>query len=429
MDYELTIIGAGWAGFNAALKAKELGLEVCLIEKEEIGGTCLNRGCIPTKALIQSAEIYSLTQKSASFGIETLNPAFNFLKAQQRKERVVQGLRRGMRDMLGGIEYLNGPAQVLSDTQVRIGSRTINTRFMLIAAGSRPLELETLKFDRKKIIYSDDALNLKEIPASLLIIGGGVIGCEFASLFSRLGSKVTIIEKLPRLLPGLDQDLAKKIENIFKKTGIKVNTACDAQQINTENYDFILVCVGRAPDTRNLGLGNAGVKLEKDKILVDDYLRTNIANIYAAGDCTGKIMLAHFAAYQGRIAAGNCARLNQPRRADNQCIPNCIFTEPQIANVGLNALEAAQRGIEAVVNKFDFLGSGMARILDQTEGFIKIVSDKKTGRLLGGSIIGPKACELINILTLAVSTSLKLQELRDTIFAHPSLAESIQEAL
>lgn len=428
MDYDLAIIGAGWAGFNAAVRAKELGLKAVLIENGLLGGTCLNRGCIPTKSLIYSAKLYSSIKKSSVFGIELTNPGVNFHKIQERKEKIIQSLRQGIEFMLKGIDVINAWAEFISNQELKAGDKVLKVKSILIACGSRPMELPALKFDGKKVVSSDDILNLKEIPGSLLIIGGGVIGCEFASLFSSLGSQVTIVEKMPQLLPGIGKDIARKIEAIFKKRGIKVNTNSDAASCDLNDFDLVLLCVGRAPATENLGLERAGIKTEKGKIIVDEYLRTNVANIYAAGDCTGKVMLAHFAAYQGKAAAENIAKAPELKKADNTNIPNCIFTDPEIASVGLSEEEAGARG-EIKVNKFDFLGSGMARILDEAEGFIKVISDKNTGQIIGASIIGPKATELIAILTVAVTSRLKVSQLKETVFAHPTISEGISEAL
>src|SRR3989338_6250971 len=415
--YDLVIIGAGWAGFNAALKAKELGLKACLMEKAQIGGTCLNSGCIPTKTLIQSAKVFALTKKSATFGVEGAVPSINFLKVQERKEKVILQLRQGMQSFLKGVDFLSAEAQLISNEEIKAGEQTIKTKNILIATGSRPIELPAFKFDSKTILSSDDILNLKEIPASLLIIGGGVIGCEFASLFSTLGTQVTVVEKMPELLPGEDSEVAKKLEIIFKKKGIKVHTNTDAQTFDTKNYSLTLSCVGRSPKTDLLGLSEIGVKLEKNKILVDDFLKTNINNIYAAGDCTGKIMLAHYAVYQGAIAAQNLANPNAAIKADNLIVPNCIFTDPEISSVGLSEEKAKNKGIDAKINKFDFLGSGMARILDEAEGFIKVISETKSGRIIGSSIIGPKATELIAVFTVAITNQLNTHQLEETIFA------------
>ncbi|MDD4899651.1 MAG: dihydrolipoyl dehydrogenase [Candidatus Omnitrophica bacterium] len=418
MDYDLIIIGAGWAGFNAALEAKKAGLKTALVEKGEVGGTCLNRGCIPTKSLINSAKVFQLSRCTG----------LNLYKLQERKEQIITQLRQGITFSLKGIDLLSGEAEILSSTQVKISEKTLTTKSLLIATGSKPVQIKGLEFDGKKIISSDEILNLKdEIPRSLLIVGGGVIGCEFASLFNHLGTAVTIAEKMPQLLPNEEREIAKKLENIFKKKGIKVNTAIDATTINLKDFSLVLVCVGRVPVVPNLE--KAGVILERNRIVVDEYLRTNIPNIYAAGDCTGKIMLAHYAAYQGKIAAHNIAQPNALQKADNPNVPNCIFTSPEIASVGLNEEAAKAKGIEVKVNRFDFLASGMARILEETDGFIKIISDSKTDKILGASIIGPRATELIATLTLAVSCQLTLVQIRETIFAHPTISEAIHEAI
>ena len=427
--YDLAIIGAGWAGFNASLKARQSGLKVILIDKSLLGGTCLNLGCIPTKTLIQSAKVFSLVKKSSDFGINVPIPAVDFLKIQERKDKIIQQLRTGMQQMLKGIDYLPGEARLVSNQEIRVSEKTISAKNILISTGSRPYELPQFKFDGKKILSSNEIISLKEIPGSLLIIGGGVIGCEFASLFSQLGTKVTIVEKMPQLLPGEDREIAKKIETIFKKKGIKVNTNTDALAFNTADFDLTLVCVGRKPQTESLGLEDLGVNLDKGRIIVDDYPNTNISNIYAAGDCCAKIMLAHFAAYQGVRVAFNLAYPDKRQVLTAHSIPSCIFTDPEIASIGLNEDKALSLGQDIAIHRFDFLASGMARILGETEGFIKIISDNKTGVVLGAAIIGPRATELIGILTLAIERRLNIKDLQETVFAHPTLSESITEAL
>jgi len=331
--------------------------------------------------------------------------------------------------MLKGIDFVNGDAQFISPTEIKIGQEVIKSKQAIIASGSRPAGLGSLKFDGKKIISSDDILNLKEIPESLLIIGGGVIGCEFASLFAALGTQVTIAEKLPQILPGMDPEVSRRITAIFKKKGIKVNTAVDAASFDLNSFDLVLVCVGRASCTEGLGLENIGIGLERGRVIVDEYLKTSVDNIYAAGDCTGKVMLAHYAAYQGCIAAENIIHPDNRKIAAARAVPNCIFTDPEIASVGISEDEAKTSGRDVIISKFDFLASGMARILDEAEGFIKIISDKSIKTVLGASIIGPRATELIGILGLAVNNNLTITQIQDTIFAHPTLSESIHEAV
>jgi dihydrolipoamide dehydrogenase len=429
--YDLAIIGAGWAGFNAAQEAKAQGLKVALIEKSRIGGTCLNRGCIPTKALIQSAKVFEQFKKSKTFGFSCCDPAkpfpVDFSEIQSRKEKIIQQLRQAMQAQLAGIDYFNAQAEIIDKNTLKIADRSIQAKALLIATGGSSIELADFKFNGQNILSSDEILNLKEIPESLLIIGGGVIGCEFASLFSIFNSQVTIVEMMPQLLPGEDKELSRKLETGFKKRGIKINTNTSALAADLKNFTLALVCVGRKPKIS--GLEALNLKSEKNKIIVDEYLKTSLPGVYAAGDCTGKIMLAHYAAYQGRIAAYNIAHPDQPKKADNRVIPNCIFTFPEIASVGLNEEAAQNQGIEVKINKFDFLGLSMARILDETEGFIKVVSQAQSGQILGAAIIGPKATELIAVFGLAIQSGLKLSQIRDTIFAHPTLSEGISDTL
>ncbi len=429
MSYDVAIIGAGWAGANAAKEARDLGLKVVLIEKGLIGGTCLNRGCIPTKALIQSAKIYNLTQKTKNFGVIVDNPRIDFAQIQARKERLVGQLRQGLDFMLKGVEVIQDEAKVISSSCVQLKDKEIQAKAIVIASGSRPMQLEALKFDGEKVISSDEMLEIKNIPASLLVIGGGVIGCEFASLFASLGASVTIVEKLPQLLPGIDRDVARKLESIFKKKGIKVNTNSEAKDFPFSDYELVLLSIGRVANSRGFGLEEVGVKIEREKICVDEYLRTSVPGIYSAGDCTGQVMLAHFASYQGVIAAQNIARPENLKKATNSIVPSCIFTDPEIACVGQDEERLAQQGKGIEVHKFDFMGSGMARIIDETEGFIKIVSDKKSGQILGASLIGPRVTELISVLGLGASCHITISQLKEAIFAHPTLCESIHEAV
>jgi len=426
--YDLTIIGAGWAGFNAALRAKELGLEVCLIDSHQIGGTCLNYGCIPTKTLINCAKLFSLAKKSSSFGIETDNLRVNLDIIQEKKDKVILQLKQGMQSRLSGIDFINSRAQIISSQEVKIDGRIISSKSILIATGSQPLELAKLKFDRKKIISSDEALAHFEIPRSLLIVGGGVIGCEFASLYSIFGAEVTIVEKMPQLLPAEDGEIAKKLEVVFKKKGINVVTGADISTMDLEPYSKILVCVGRVPNIMGLGLENLGVELEHNQIMVDEYLQSSQGHIYAAGDCTARMMLAHYAAYQGVTAAENIFS-SRSQKADNLIVPSCIFTEPQIASVGLKQEDALRAGLKINVHRLDFRASAMARIVDEVDGFIKIVANEENDRIVGASIIGPQATELISTLVVAISAGLTIKQIRGMIFAHPTFSESLHEAL
>jgi dihydrolipoamide dehydrogenase len=432
MDYyDLSIIGAGWSGFNAAIRASQLGLKVALIDRDSLGGTCLNYGCIPTKSLIQSAKIYKLSRNAAKFGIETKGVSLNFNEIQSRKNRIIQQLKTGLEYLIknSNIDFINAPAKFHSSNELLLGDKKIKSKNILLATGSKPVELKAIRFDKEKVLSSKELLNITQVPSTILIIGGGVIGCEFACLFNILGSKVTVAELMPSLLPAEDKEITKKLELNFKKKGIKVNTNCDATRLDLNDYEKILVCVGRSANTHDLNLKVVSISTEREKIKTDEHLKTSLSGVYAAGDCTGKIMLAHYAAYQGWQVADNIARPQNPKVIDNQVVPNCIFTDPQIASVGLSQEAAKLKNIEVDIGKFDFLRSGAARIKDETEGFIKLTWNKKTQQIMGASMIGPEAVELIGILTLAISNRLKVSQVSSTIFAHPTLSESISELL
>ncbi|MCK9594422.1 MAG: dihydrolipoyl dehydrogenase [Candidatus Omnitrophica bacterium] len=425
--YDLTVIGAGWAGYNAAIEAQKLGAKVCLIEMALIGGTCLNRGCIPTKALLQSAKVLDTCKKAANFGVDSPSPSADLARIQARKNKIVEQLRQGMLSRINGIDFINKSCVIIDAQTIQAQDQAIKTTAMIIATGSFPVELKSFKFDGSKFLSSDNILNLEVIPKSLLIVGGGVIGCEFASLFSGLGTQVHIVEMMEQLLPGEDKEISRKLELCFKKRSVKVNTATDASALDIGAYEKVLVAVGRRPNLA--GLDKLGLEVEKGGIAVNEFLQTSVPGVYAAGDCTAKIMLAHYAAYQGKTAAWNICNPDKLLKADNKVIPGCIFTNPEIASCGMNEEAARKNNIAVTVHKFDFLGSGMARILDETDGFIKIVAEEKNGRIIGGSIIGPRATELISVICTAASSGLSVSQLKRTIMAHPSLSEAINEAL
>ncbi|MBL7198108.1 MAG: dihydrolipoyl dehydrogenase [Candidatus Omnitrophica bacterium] len=425
--YDVCIIGSGWAGFNAAIKASQLGATVCLIEKDVIGGVCLNRGCVPTKILAKSSDLLSLFKKAPDFGIDA-TIEFDFIRVLQRKKNVIERLNKGMQDQLKikNIQVVCAKAQIISPKEIFADSQKIKAKNIVIATGSRPIELRDLKFENKKVLSSDDILEIDSIPENLLIIGGGVVGCEFASIFSTFGSKVTIVELMEHILPAEDKETAKKLEILFKKKGIEILTKTKLETIQLDKFDRILVSVGRTPNIEDIGLEKIGIQKEKKGILVNEYLQTNIDNIFAIGDCIGGILLAHVAAYEGILAAENIFR--EKKSADYHGIPNCIFTNPEIASVGLNEELAKLKNYTFKVLKFNFLSSGMAHILDETNGFIKIIADKKTQEIIGATIIGPKATELISTLTIAVRNKLKISQINDSIIAHPTLSEGIREA-
>lgn len=423
--YDLTVIGAGWAGFNAAREAASRGLKVCLIENGPLGGTCLNAGCIPAKTLIQSAKLLQKARAAKDFGINFGEMSVDLAAVQKRKERVVAGLRRGMESRLSGIEFVRETAELLDPRRVKAGERVIEAKKLLLCTGSEPRPLAGFAFDGARILSSDHALALGRVPPKLLIIGGGIIGCEFASLFAAFGSEVTVAEVLPVLIAGTDKDMSRKLEASFRKKGITVVTDADISSLDVPGFDAVIVSVGRQP--RVAGLENTGILVENGRIAVNEYQETSVAGVYAAGDCTGGLMLAHYAQFQGRIAARNAAGERVSR--GNEAVPSCIFTAPEIACVGLSSEAAEKQGIAVKEYRFDFLGSGMAHVMGETEGMIKLLADAKTETVVGAFVIGPNACELGGTLTLAVRSAMTVGRLRETVFAHPSLTESISEML
>ncbi|MFZ5800105.1 MAG: dihydrolipoyl dehydrogenase [Candidatus Omnitrophota bacterium] len=426
--FDLGIIGSGWAGFNAAITAAKLGAKVVLFEDNEIGGVCLNRGCIPTKTLAHSARLLASSRHYSKFGLEVKGIDLVWENLQSRKTQIVEDLQKGICFQLNSakVEVVKSRAKIAAANLIEADGRAFESRFIIIATGSAAAELPFLKFDHHRIISSDDILSLNRLPQNLLIIGAGAIGCEFASIFSALKVKVTIIELMENLLPGEDREASRKLEAVFKKSGIRVLTKTRVEDIDLKEFDKILVCVGRRIDTGDLFTYSPVVKTQSGRILVNEFLQTSEENIYAAGDCTGIKLLAHVAAYQGRRASENI--FGRRRKADYHAIPNCIFTNPEVASVGIGEQEAKASGREIITSKFDWLASGMARILEEPDGFIKLVADKSSGELLGASLIGPKATELIGVLTLAVQQQMKIKDINETIFAHPSLCEGLFEA-
>jgi len=430
--YDLIVIGAGWAGFTASVKAKARGWKTALIERAAIGGTCLNHGCIPTKALIQSAKIFSQANKSLLFGVHfPIPPSLIFAQAQARKNKLVAQLRSGMEFSLKGVDVIPGEARISAPDCVTVAGTEYRTKWILVAAGSVPAEIPDLPFDGKTILSSDHLLALSEIPQTLLVVGGGVIGCEFAALYTALGTKVTIVETMPQLLYGMDADLAQKLETSLKKKGVLVRTGCDVKTIDRSVFQTVLVSVGRRPAAAGLGLEELGVAFDGNGSCgIDANLATSVPSIFAAGDCTGKFMFAHYAAHQGRRAVdcmgtGRTAMRGRP----DELVPACIFTDPEIASVGLTETAAKKLNIGIKIYTSDFLGSGMARIMDETDGYVKIIANAASGEIEGASIIGPKATELISTLTVAIQAGMTVDQLRDIILPHPTLSEMITESL
>lgn len=435
---KVVVIGGGPAGYVAALTLRRFGVETLLIERQEIGGTCLNKGCIPTKTIIHSLELLEKI-KTHNYNIKPDLPTL-----MRKKDEVVETQKKGLSLLLkqSGIKIIKSDAEIISPKEVflREASEKIQTDRLIIATGSRPAELPMLKFDGKKILSSDDLWNLKTIPESITIIGAGAIGCEFAWIFYLLGSKVTLIELMPRVLPMEDEEVSKAIERVFKKRKIEFFTAVKIEDLKdleeyiqialsngkTINSQIVLVSVGRAFNTECIKTSE--IKLgSKKEVFVDEKMRTNIDNIFAAGDVTGKWLLAHVAYKEGEIAAKNTLGYNETM--DYSVIPSTIFTVSEVASVGLKENEALERGFKIKKGFFPFRASAKAHVIGDIEGFVKIIADLDSDIVLGAHIVGPNASELIHELALAVKVKIKADEFKDLIHSHPTFSECVGEAV
>jgi len=441
--FDVAVVGGGPGGYVAALRAAQLGAVTAIIEKDRFGGTCLVRGCIPTKALLQSSELYTLAKGGAPFGVVAGNLSFDWPAAQKRKTAVVDQLVKGVEGLLkaGGVTMVSGAAKLAGAGAIEVAGERLQAKNILIATGSAvsriPLKGAELTID------SDAILELKEIPKRLAVIGGGVVGMEFAAMFAALGSKVTVLEMLPQILPMVEADLVNVYAKHLSGLGGEIHTDSKVAEVarvggglqvrfstgaegGAVDADQVLLAVGRSPYTEGLGAEAAGVKLDRGRVVVDDHLRTSAQGVWAIGDVIGGIMLAHVASYEGVCAVENMA--GHERVPDYHAAPNCVYTDPEIAHVGLGEKEAKDRGLEVKVGRFPFAAAGRALTLGQTEGLVKVVADATSGRMLGVHIIGPRATDLIAEATLAVQNGLTLDQLDLTMHAHPTLPEAIMEA-
>jgi len=446
MDYDLLILGAGPGGYVAAIRAAQLGAKVGLIEERELGGTCLNRGCIPTKALVESVHVLSLARRGEEFGVACDNVRPDYIRMQARKDDVVKKLRGGVGMLMkkNKVDVIAGRGKLLDRNTIEVtgkdGASRVKSKNIILATGSEPLRLKGFPFDGENVITSDEALVQTEIPKTILIVGGGYIGAEWASIYSGLGAAVTVVEMMDQLLPRSDADVAKELLRALKKAKMKVHlgtkvesvkpggkgVACKLSNGNDVTVEKVLVCVGRALNSADLGLEAAGVKTEKGAIVIDDQCRTSAPNVFAIGDVTAKLMLAHVASRQGIVAAE--AAMGRDSRMDYGVVPACVFTNPEIASVGMTNAECAEEGIEAKEAKFPFAALGKAQALGETYGWVKIIAGAKHGEVLGVHIVGPHASDLIAEAALAMSMEATVEEIAHAIHAHPTLAESLMEA-
>ncbi|MEV6657429.1 dihydrolipoyl dehydrogenase [Nocardia fluminea] len=465
LEFDLLVIGGGPGGYVAAIRAAQRGLKVCVVEKERPGGVCLNWGCIPTKAMLRSAEVYQTLTTAAEFGIHADNVRYDFGAVRQRKDGIVKELTDGVAGLLkaNGVTIIEGHARFVGPTVVEVHEvgaspvfdggpryaapagtaiRRVSARDVIVATGSVPAQLPVPGAELPGVVTSDGAFGLTEVPRRLVVIGGSAVGAEWASLFATFGSQVTVVEMQDRLVPLEDKEIGDALGRSFRKRGITVVTGATVTAITEDaalrvsvggnaaqelDADVVLVGVGRRPNTAELGLESAGIVTDaRGFIEVDDRLQTSVEHVYAIGDVTGRALLAHVASHQGITAAEVIA--GHDAHIDYTVIPAATFTHPEIASVGLTEQAARAAGHEVVTAKFPFAALGRAKTFGENEGFIKIVAGQAHQEVLGVHIIGPSASDLIAEGALAISLEATLDELADTIHAHPTLGEIGMEA-
>lgn len=450
LELDTVVIGSGPGGYVAAIRAAQTGQKVAIIERDNIGGVCLNVGCIPSKALINAGHRYQEAKNSASFGILTKEVELDFAKTQEWKDtEVVQTLTKGVEMLLkkNKVEIIKGEAFFNDSNHIRVldgdDAQSYQFKNAIVATGSRPIEIPGFKFGGR-VLDSTGALNLKEVPKKLIVIGGGYIGSELAGVYANLGTEVTILEGLPTILAAFDKDMVQLVENNFKEKnttiitsamakeavetddGVKVTYEVDSKE-ETVEADYVLVTVGRRPNTDDIGLESAGIKMDdRGLVEVNEKGQTSQKHIYAIGDIVAGPPLAHKASYEAKIAAEAIAGQNVA--IDYVAIPAVCFTDPELASVGLTQAEAKEQGLTVKVSKFPFGANGRALSLNQTDGFVRLITDKETGLVLGGQVAGVGASDLIAEISLAVEARMMIEDLALTIHAHPTMAETIMDA-
>lgn len=458
-EYDLVILGGGTGGYVAAIRASQLGLKTALVEKGKLGGTCLHRGCIPSKALLRSAEVYATTKRSEEFGISASDVAVNFSKVQERKNKIIDQLHKGVQHLMkqGKIDVYEGIGRILGPSIFSPMPGTISVEMnngednamlipknVIIATGSRPRSLPGLEIGGH-VMTSDEALEMEEIPKSVVIVGGGVIGIEWASMLSDFGSEVTVIEYADRIIPTEDKEISKEMQRLMKKKGVKVVTSAKvlpetlqqgegvtiSAEVKGEKKEFtaekLLVSVGRQANTEGIGLENTDIQVEKGYIVANEYFQTKESHIYAIGDVIGGLQLAHVASHEGIVAVEHIAN-QSPSPIDYSLVSKCIYSTPEVASVGYTEDEAIEKGYKVKKGKFSFRAIGKALVFGESDGFVKIIADEETNDILGVHMIGPHVTDMISEAGLARVLDATPWEVAHTIHPHPTLSEAIGEA-
>lgn len=448
--FDLIVIGAGPGGYPAAIKAAKLGLKTAIIESREAGGTCLNRGCIPTKAMIHAAEVLESAKTGERFGILADNVRYDYGKILDYKNEVSAGLRQGVEQLLAanGVTVIKGLASIEKDKTVTVASGEERTCYgaekILIATGSKPLVLPIEGMDLPGVMTSDDVFQMQDVPESMIIIGGGVISVEFATVFQALGAKVTIVEALPRILPGMDKEISQNLKMILKKRGVEIYTGAFVQKVEREGDGFaciftekekehrisaatLLSAVGRAANTDGLLGEGTTLNIERGRILVDEEFRTSMDGVYAIGDVIPGIQLAHSASAQGIYVAERLA--GREPEVDLSIVPGCVYTSPEIAGVGMTEEEAKEKGISVEIGKVMMSANGKSLISKEERGFIKILADAETKEIIGAQMMCARATDMIGEFVTAMANHMTAEDMRKGMRAHPTYNEAIGEAL
>ena len=451
-QFDLIILGSGPGGYVAAIRASQLGMKVAIVERERLGGICLNWGCIPTKALLRTSEVYHYMTHAADYGLKADNVGFDLAKVVDRSRKVAGQLNAGVKGLMKkhkiqvfeGVGALTGQGKL----SVKQGDKTVDlaAKHIIVATGARARDLPFAKADGKRIWTYRHAMTPEVMPTKLLVIGSGAIGVEFASFYNDMGADVTIVEMLPRILPVEDEEVSTFMDKALRKQGIEILTGAGVEKIEnganavkasikgkdgkvtTTEYSHVIVAIGIVPNTENIGLETLGVETERGQIKVDGYARTNVEGVYAIGDVTGAPWLAHKASHEGIVCVEAIAGEN-PHPFETWNIPGCTYSRPQVASVGLTEAKAKEAGHDVKVGKFPFIGNGKAIALGEAEGFVKTVFDAKTGELLGAHMVGAEVTELIQGYVIARQLESTEAELMETVFAHPTLSEMMHESV
>lgn len=459
MAYDLIVIGSGPGGYPAAIRASQLGLNVAIVEKESLGGVCLNWGCIPTKALLKSAQVYEYLKHSANYGLNATGVSADFGAVISRSRGVADKMSKGVQFLMkkNKIDVIMGYGKVQSKGKVEVKAadgttQIVDTKYIVIATGGRSRELPNLKQDGKKIIGYREAMVMPTQPKSMIIVGSGAIGVEFAYVYNSMGTKVTIVEFAPRIVPVEDEDISKELEKQYKKQGIEILTNASVEAVDTAGAgvkalvkkadgstltleaDIVLSAVGVVANIENIGLEQNGIKTEKGKIVVDKFQQTSIAGIYAIGDCSPGQALAHVAAKEGINAAEHMAyqekkHAHLPEAMDYNNIPGCTYCTPEISSVGFTEKAAKEAGYEIKVGKFPFVASGKASAAGATEGFVKVIFDAKYGEFLGCHMIGMNVTDMIAEAVVARKLETTAHEILNAVHPHPTMSEGLKEAV